>query len=87
MKSQAKKFILRQFHVEGFVNHYLQRSISEDGRTLVIVTMATENLPAGIRGRETCPFNGSDEFTETFELAGPGNEFAVYSETRFTRKR
>jgi hypothetical protein len=83
----AKKFVLRQFHVEGFVNHYVQESISEDGRTLVFVTTAIENIPAGFRGRETYRFNGADEFTETFELAEPGKEFTVYSETRFTRKR
>lgn len=83
----AKKYVLRQFHVEGFVNHYVQESLSADGRTLVFVTAAIENIPAGFRGRETYRFSGADEFTETFELAEPGKDFAVYSETRFTRKR
>jgi len=81
-----KKFVLRQFHGEGFVNHYVQESISEDGRTLVFVTTAIENIPAGWRGRETYRFTSDDEFTETFELAEPGKDFAVYSEARFKRK-
>ena len=30
----AKKFVLRQFQTEGFVNHYVQESISPDSLTL-----------------------------------------------------
>jgi hypothetical protein len=28
----AKKLVRRQFHIEGFVDHYVHDSISEDGR-------------------------------------------------------
>jgi hypothetical protein len=83
----AQKLVLRQFHVEGFVNHYVLESISEDGRTLVFVTAAIENIPTGWRGRETYRIVSDDEFIETFALAEPGREFATYSETRFRRKR
>jgi hypothetical protein len=34
----AQKLVFRQFHVEGFVNHYVLDSISADGRTIVFVT-------------------------------------------------
>jgi hypothetical protein len=83
----ARKLVLRQFHVEGFVNHYVLDSISQDGRTIVFVTAAIENIPAGWRGRETYRFVSDDAFVETFSLAEPGQEFATYSETRFRRKR
>lgn len=83
----AHKLVLRQFHVEGFVNHYVLDSVSEDGRTLVFVTTAIENIPAGWRGRETYRIVSNDEFVETFALAEPGKEFETYSETRFRRKR
>lgn len=83
----ARKLVLRQFHVEGFVNHYVLDSISEDGRTIVFVTAAIENIPAGWRGRETYRIVSDDELVETFALAEPGKEFATYSETRFRRKR
>ena len=83
----AQKLVLRQFHIEGFVNHYVLDSISEDGRTLAFVTAAIENIPAGWRGRETYRIVSDDEFVETFALAEPGKEFATYSETRFRRKR
>jgi hypothetical protein len=80
-----KQFILRQFHVEGFVNQYaLDRAASND-KTLVFVTESIENIPAGWRARESYRILNSDEFVETFELAGPGKEFEVYSENRFKR--
>jgi hypothetical protein len=83
----AKKLVMRQFHVEGFVNHYVLDSVSEDGRRVVFVTAAIENIPPGWRGRETYDLVSADEFVETFALAEPGKDFATYSETRFRRKR
>ncbi len=83
----AKQIALRQFHVEGFVNHYVCESISEDGRTFVFVTTAIENIAPGWRGRETYRFASDDELVETFELAPPGKDFAPYSEARLTRKK
>jgi hypothetical protein len=83
----AQKLVLRQFHVEGFVNHYVLDSISSDGRTLVFMTTSIENIPAGWRGRETYRIVSDDEFVETFALAEPGKDFSTYSETRFRRKR
>jgi hypothetical protein len=83
----AQKLVFRQFHVEGFVSHYVLDSVSADGRTIVFVTTAIENIPAGWRGRETYRIVGDDEFVETFALAEPGQDFATYSETRFRRRR
>ena len=82
----AKKFMLRQFHIEGFVCHYETESMSEDGRTLVFVSGPMENFMPGWRGRETYRFLNDNEFIETFALAGPGKEFSTYSETHFRRK-
>ena len=83
----AKKFVLRQFHTEGFVNQFMVETISADQRAFVFVSTAIENIPAGWRARESCKFTGENEFTETFELAEPGKDFAVYSETKFRRKQ
>jgi hypothetical protein len=83
----AKKFMLRQFHLEGFVNQFMQENIAEDGKTLVFVTTAIENIAPGWRGRETYRFLSADEFVETFALAEPGKDFATYSETHFYRKQ
>lgn len=74
-----KTFVLRQFHVEGFVNQYRMESISPDGTTIVFISESIENIPVGFRARETYHLNGPDEFTETFELAEPGKDFELYS--------
>lgn len=82
-----KKFSFRQFHVEGFVVQYTLESMSEDGRTIVFKSTAIENISPGWVARETYRFLNSDEFIETFALAGPGKDFETYSETHFRRKR
>lgn len=82
-----KKFVFRQFHTEGFVNQYASDAVSADAKTLVFVSEAIENIPSGWRARETYRSLGPDEFEETFELAEPGKEFEVYSQTRFRRKK
>ena len=66
----AKKFMLRQFHIEGFVCQYAVESMSEDGRTFVFVSGPMENFMPGWRGRETYRFLNDNEFIETFALAG-----------------
>ena len=82
-----KQFVLRQFHVEGFVNQYVQTTSSPDGKTFVFVTEHIENIAAGWRARETYRIVSPDEFVEIFELAAPGADFESYSEGRYTRKK
>ena len=82
-----KKFILRQFHVEGFVNQYTLTNLSPESKTLTFDTESIENIPAGWRARETYKILNNDEFIEIFELAPPGKEFSVYSENTFRRKQ
>lgn len=81
----VKKLVLRQFHTEGFVNHYVLDSVSDDGRTVVFVSASIENIPTGFRARETYTRTGEDTFTEVFELAEPGKDFEKYSEAHFVR--
>ena len=80
-----KRFVLRQFHGEGFVNHYT----ADGGSTgkLVFTTESIENIPAGWRARETYVLNGPNELEELFELAGPGKDFQLYSQTTLKRLR
>jgi hypothetical protein len=79
-----KRIVFRQFHVEGFVNQYVQEPGTAD-RTLVFVTESIENIPEGWRGRETYTLINADEFEEVFELAPPGKPFALYSRARLKR--
>lgn len=74
-----KKFRLRQFHIEGFVNEYLLDSISPDQKTIVFVTESIENIPSGWKAKETYRVLSENELEESFELAEPGKDYAVYS--------
>lgn len=74
-----KTFVLRQFHIEGFVNQYKIESISPDKKTIVFVSESIENIPSGYRAKETYQIVSETEFTETFELAEPGKDFELYS--------
>jgi hypothetical protein len=81
-----KTFVLRQFHIEGFVNQYKLDSISPDHKTLVFISENIENIPAGFRAKESYQILNDKEFTETFELAEPGSEFEVYSKVKLIRQ-
>lgn len=76
---RRKLFVMRQFHIEGFVNQYKIESISPDGKTIVFTSESIENIPDGFRAKETYQLIADNEFTETFELAEPGKDFELYS--------
>ena len=80
-----KRLVLRQFHVEGFVNQYVHDP-AETGK-VVFTSEAIENIPAGWRARETYVVLGADEFEEIFELAEPARDFQLYSRARLKRAR
>lgn len=80
-----RTFVLRQFHVEGFVNQYKLDSISTDGRTIVFTSEAIENIPRGWRARETYDILDSNRVRETFELAEPNKEFELYTRVELNR--
>jgi hypothetical protein len=78
------RFVLRQFHQEGFVNTYVQEE-SGDAKKLVFTSEAIENIAAGWRAHETYLILSNDEFVERFELAEPGKDFSLYSEAHLKR--
>jgi hypothetical protein len=83
----VRKLMLRQFHIEGFVNQFVLDNASDDGHTIVFISTAIENIEPGWRARETYRILNDNEFFETFALAEPNHDFATYSETHFRRKR
>jgi hypothetical protein len=83
----SKKIVLRQFHVEGFVNEYTLDSVAPDGKSLEFVTTRIENIPPGWKAKEAYRVVSADEIEETFSLAAPGKEFEVYSRTLLKRVR
>ena len=84
---KRKRLVLRQFHKEGFVNQYVLVAEESTPRRLVFVSEGFENLDPRWRARETYDVGSADEFTETFELAEPGEGFQVYSKNSFKRAK
>lgn len=83
---RRKIFILRQFHIEGFVNQYKLDSISKDGKTIVFTTEAIESIPDGWKAKETYQLVNENKFIETFELAEPNKPFEVYSKVTMKKQ-
>jgi lysophospholipase L1-like esterase len=81
-----KKYVLREFHSEGFVNQYILDELSEDNRTLVFTSENIENAPEGLRARVTLTILERNKFKEVFELANPDKGFSVWLENIWTRK-
>ena len=80
-----KALVLRQFHVEGFVNTYRRAVVAEDPAKLIFESETFENFSNSWKARETYEFVSDDEFIETFELAPPGKAFELYSRNHFKR--
>ena len=81
-----KTLVLRQFHVEGFVNTYRRIETAAGASTaLVFESESFENFNNSWKARESYEFLSDDEFVETFELAPPGQRFSIYSRNHFKR--
>jgi hypothetical protein len=82
--SSLKKVVWRQFHSEGLVNEYSLESVSADGKSLEFDTTRIENLP-GFRAKKLYRILSADQIEETFLLALPGADFAVYTVAELKR--
>jgi len=80
-----KRFVLRQFNIEGFVNTFVATTEDFVNDTIIVESEAIENIPKGYRARETYRFSGADAFEEIFEIAEPGKDFALYSHNHLRR--
>jgi hypothetical protein len=68
------------------MNQYKLDSISADRKTLVFVSEAIENIAKGWRAKEIWHI-GENSFSESFELAEPGKDFAVYTRSQFLKEK
>jgi hypothetical protein len=82
-----KTFVLRQFHIEGFVNQYKLDTISPDRKMIVFVSENIENIPPGWKARETYELINDNELTEVFDLAAPGKDFELYSKASLKKEK
>ena len=82
--SARKKIFWMQFHSEGLVNEYVLDSVSADGKSMTLVTAEIENLP-GSRAKKVYQVVSPDMIEETFWLAPPGQDFALYTTAHLKR--
>jgi len=83
---QRKTLVLRQFHVESFVNTYRRvETPANSSAAFVFESESFENFNNTWKARETYEFLSDDEFVETFELAPPGQPYRTYSRTQLKR--
>ena len=85
--SVENNFMLREFHVEGYVNEYRLESISPDRKKFTFTSFEIENIPKGWRAREIYEIVSIDEYIETFELAAPGKDFTTYTKSTMRRRK
>jgi hypothetical protein len=79
------RLMLRSFHLEGFVNTYVLDKISDDGKTLVFITEAVENAPAGTKAKLTFNKINKNQFTQKFFVAWPNKDYNCYADNHFKR--
>jgi len=82
-----KTIVMRQFHVEGFVNQYAYAADKSTPARRVFESEGFENFSNKWRARETYEIAGPDEIVEIFELAPPDKPFETYSTNRLKRVR
>jgi hypothetical protein len=81
-----KKFVFRQFHIEGFINQYVLESISDDGKTVRWVSEKMENAPPSWRVELIYTIKNDDTLEESFNLGMPDRAFECYNLNRLRRK-
>ncbi len=81
-----KKFVLRSFYVEGFVNQYILDNTSEYRKTLTFVTEQIENAPIGTKAKLIYKIINNDEMEQSFHVAWPGKEYSCYSVNNLKKK-
>jgi len=82
--SNRKRILWMQFHSEGLVNEYEVESVSDDGKSITLVTTEIENLP-GFRAKKVYRILSPDAIDETFWLAAPGQDYALYTVAHLKR--
>ena len=81
-----QKYVLREFHVEGYVNQYVLEEWDPERQKIILQSEALENSPPDMQARTTYEILGEDTFKETFELARTGQEWRCLIINEFTRK-
>ncbi len=83
--TNRQQILWMQFHSEGLVNEYALASVSDDQKSIIFVTTEIENLPPGFRAKKLYQVLSPDAIDESFWLAPPGHDFALYTVSHLKR--
>ncbi|MFD1094354.1 hypothetical protein [Salegentibacter chungangensis] len=81
----TEKYILREFHVENFVNIYELDTEQSSGDKLVFLTREIENNPGNWKAKLILTKTGEDKFTEEFLIATNGKDFKPFLKNEWTK--
>lgn len=77
--------VLRQFFSEGVVHQYAMEDNDLTADRLEFESEAIEGVPPGYKARKTYVFLGPDALQDVLEMAAPGKEYEVYTDSRLLR--
>jgi hypothetical protein len=80
-----RKFVFRQFHIEGFVNQYVMTSDASSDR-IELTSEALENAPSGWKARETYTVENGG-LKHVFALAEKDETFETYASSTLKRAK
>ncbi len=81
-----KKFVFRQFHVEGFVNQYILNDSLSNQNIFVFESEIIENFVPGGTARFTIRVLNNSEIETIFDVGMPGREMACYGKNRMKKQ-
>jgi hypothetical protein len=73
-----KKYIFRQFHIEGFVNQYVLSDSLSDDSTLIFNSETIENFVNGGTARFTIIKHKQNHIETVFDVAFPEGEYTCF---------
>jgi len=81
-----KVYVFRQFHNEGFVNHYILNDSLSNDLVLIFETEVIENFVEGGTARFTI-IKHEEEYIETvFDVSFPGKDYTCFGRNELYRK-
>jgi len=84
--NSRKKYVFRQFHVEGFVNQYVLNDSLSTQSTFVFESEIIENFVPGGTARFTVNILNDREIETIFDVGMPGREMACYGKNKLTKQ-
>jgi hypothetical protein len=80
-----EQYVLREFHIEGYVNQYVLETWDPEEGLLIIMSEAIENIPPGWRARTTSKILSENRFREAFDLPGQEDDWSCYITNELVR--